>query len=361
MARNSAYKQAGVDQEAGNEVVRLIGPYVRSTLGPNAFVGRHGLEGFAGLYSLYDDVPLLRQRLKDPVLVACTDGVGTKLRVAILTGRHDTIGIDLVAMVVNDLVVLGAEPLFFLDYFGTGKLTPAVAGEVVKGIAAGCREAGCSLLGGETAELPGFYRDGEYDLAGFAVGIVEKSKILDGSRIEPGDAVVGLMSSGLHSNGYSLARKVLLEDHKLALNRRLPELGCSLATELLRPTRIYAGAVRHLLRHYPVKKIIKGLANITGGGLVENVPRILPAGTAVRIDPSRWDVPPIFSLIERRGNVAREEMWRVFNMGVGMALICPRFNANYICRTLRGRKVGIEARVIGEVVEGERTVEIAES
>ena len=359
MSKAAAYKRAGVDIAAGSEFIRRIKPLVRSTYGPQV-LGDIG--GFAGLYRLNGDVGLFRRRYKDPVLVACADGVGTKLRIAQALDKHDTIGIDLVAMNVNDLVAQGAEPLFFCDYLVTGKLKPSMGAAIVQGIAAGCREAGCALLGGETAEHPGEFPHGAYDLAGFAVGVVERRKIVDGSRIEPGDAVVGLFSSGLHANGFSLARKVLLEDAGLSLRRRVTKLGGKLGDELLKPTRIYAGAIRHLIKHYQVKKIIKGLAHITGGGLIENVPRILPAGLAVRIrrDARAWEIPPIFALIEKLGQIDRAEMWRVFNMGIGMVLICPRFNANYICRTLRGRKVKVEAKVIGEVVEGDGTVEIEE-
>ena len=273
MGKSSAYKRAGVNIDAGDELVDRIAPSVRSTFGPHVL---GGLGGFAGMYRLNGDSALLRKRYEDPVLVACTDGVGTKLKIAFLSGRHRTVGIDLVAMSVNDLVVQGAEPLFFCDYFATGRLEPKVAADVIEGIAEGCRETGCALLSGETAELPGFYADGDYDLAGFAVGIVEKKKIIDGQRIEPGDAVVGMMSTGLHANGYSLARKVLLEQAGLPLDRKVPELGCTLAEELLRPTRIYAHAVRQLLKHYQVKKIIKGLMHITGSGPMENIQRLLP-------------------------------------------------------------------------------------
>ncbi|HEX7488624.1 MAG TPA: phosphoribosylformylglycinamidine cyclo-ligase, partial [Anaeromyxobacteraceae bacterium] len=283
------YRDAGVDIDEGDRLVELIKPLARPTLRKEVLAG---IGGFGGLFAL--DMA----RWKEPVLVSGTDGVGTKLKVAFAAGRHATIGIDLVAMCVNDVAVVGAEPLFFLDYFATGKLSAEQGAEVVKGIAEGCRQAGCALIGGETAELPGFYERGEYDLAGFAVGCVERSRILDGRTVAPGDAVLGLAASGLHSNGYSLARKALLEKHPLDWSP--PELaGKTLADALLEPTRIYAKDVLALLAAVPVK----ALAHITGGGLPGNVPRNLPVGTRAVLDARRWPRSPLFDLVQREGEV----------------------------------------------------------
>ncbi|MDY0002364.1 MAG: phosphoribosylformylglycinamidine cyclo-ligase [Polyangia bacterium] len=301
------YKEAGVDIDAGNEVVERIKGIVGSTRTEGVI---SDLGGFGGLFAL-------PAGMKEPVLVSGTDGVGTKLKVAFATGVHGTVGIDLVAMCVNDILTCGATPLFFLDYFATGALAPTQAQEVIGGIAEGCRQAGCALLGGETAELPGFYPDGEYDLAGFAVGVVERSEIISGRDIRPGDRALGLASSGLHSNGYSLARKALLEVQGLALTDRPSVLGSrTLAEELLTPTRIYAATVKSLRSE--VK--LKGLAHITGGGLLENPPRILPSGLGFVLDTGAWPEPPIFGLIAQAG-VEKDEMRRTFNLGIGMLLV----------------------------------------
>jgi phosphoribosylformylglycinamidine cyclo-ligase len=290
------YRDAGVDIDAGERLVERIGPLARSTHRPEVL---GGLGGFSGLFSL--------PKMRDPVLCASTDGVGTKLKVAFETGRHDTVGIVLVAMCVNDLVTCGAEPLFFLDYFASGRLDVAVAERVLAGIAAGCREAGCALLGGETAELPGMYATGEYDLAGFAVGAVERDAIVDGRRIARGDRLIGLASAGLHSNGYSLARRVLP--------------AADYAEDLLRPTRIYVRAVRALLAACDVR----GLAHVTGGGLIENPPRMLPDQSPLRIELSwDWPIPPVFAAIRRAADVDEAEMRRVFNLGVGMIACVPQ-------------------------------------
>jgi phosphoribosylformylglycinamidine cyclo-ligase len=304
------YRGAGVDADEGDRLVELIKPLARPTLRPEVLAG---IGGFGGLFGL--DV----KKYREPVLVSGTDGVGTKLKVAFAAGRHDTIGIDLVAMCVNDVAVVGAEPLFFLDYFATGRLAAEQGVEVVKGIAEGCRQAGCALIGGETAELPGFYGDGEYDLAGFAVGCVERSRIVDGTKVVPGDRIVGIASTGLHSNGYSLARKALLDKHPL--DRRFAETGDrTLADLLLEPTRIYAKDVLALLEAVPVKSF----AHITGGGLPGNVPRNLPDGTKAVIEERRWPRPPIFDLVQREGGVERDEMFRTFNMGLGLvAVVAP--------------------------------------
>jgi phosphoribosylformylglycinamidine cyclo-ligase len=288
------------------------------------------------------------------VLVSGTDGVGTKLKIAFMMDRHDTVGIDLVAMCVNDIAVSGAEPLFFLDYFATGKLSVAKAQEVVKGIADGCRQAGCALIGGETAEMPSMYADGEYDLAGFAVGVVEKAKIVDGKMIKPGDAIIGLASTGLHSNGYSLARRVLFDDAKLTVASRLPELDGPLGEVLLAPTRIYAKQILSLIQECP----IKGIAHITGGGITENFPRVFPDGVRAWISRKAWPVPPIFDVMGRVGNVSREEMYRVFNMGIGLILVVPPESADAVLA--KAAALGDRGWRIGEMVstrEGERVVQ----
>jgi phosphoribosylformylglycinamidine cyclo-ligase len=340
----TTYRDAGVDIDEGDRLVDLIKPLARPTLRPEVLAG---IGGFGGLFAL--DV----KKYRDPVLVSGTDGVGTKLKLAFLTGRHDTVGIDLVAMSVNDVVVTGAEPLFFLDYFATGKLRSEEAAQVVKGIAEGCRQAGCALIGGETAELPGFYADGEYDLAGFAVGVVERDRILDGRGVRPGDALLGVASTGLHSNGYSLARKVLLERH--ALSDRPPELsGRTIGEALLEPTRIYAKDVLALLEATPVH----GVAPITGGGLPGNAPRNLPDGTRAVIREGSWPVPPIFGLIEREGGVPRDEMYRTFNMGLGLVIALPAASAEAARAVLAGRGLSSWVVGVGEPGSGEATCEV---
>ncbi len=330
----TTYRQAGVDLTAGNELVRKITPLVRSTFRPEVLTD---LGGFGGLFR----VP---SGYTDPVLVSGTDGVGTKLKIAFLMDRHDTVGIDLVAMCVNDIVVSGAEPLFFLDYFACGTLEVAKAEAVVAGVAEGCRQAGCALIGGETAEMPSFYGKGEYDLAGFAVGVVERGRIIDGKTIQAGDVVIGLASRGLHSNGFSLARRILLEDGGLTITSKLPELAQSLGETLLTPTRIYAKQVLALAAEFPVK----GIAHITGGGLTENLPRILPANCRARIRIGSWPVPPIFAVLQQRGGVAEEEMYRVFNMGIGLALVVAPEHANGILA--KAPKLGEQAHRIGEII-----------
>ena len=338
------YRDAGVDIDEGDRFVELIKPLARPTLRPEVLAG---IGGFGGLFAL--DLA----RWKEPVLVSGTDGVGTKLKVAFAAGRHATVGIDLVAMSVNDVAVVGAEPLFFLDYFATGKLEAAQAAEVVKGIAEGCQKAGCALLGGETAEMPGFYPKGEYDLAGFAVGCVERSRIVDGRSVEPGDAVLGVASSGLHSNGYSLARKALLERHPLGWTP--PELGGrTLADALLEPTRIYAKDILALLAALPVK----AFAHVTGGGLPGNVPRNLPDGTRALLDARRWPRPPIFDLVQREGGVPQDDMDRTFNMGLGLVAVLAPAHAAEARRLLAER--GLESWVVGgiEKGQGEATCEV---
>ncbi len=340
----TTYRDAGVDIDAGDEFVDRIKPLVRSTFRPEVLTD---LGGFGGLFRLQAD------RYADPVLVSGTDGVGTKLKIAFLMNRHETVGIDLVAMCVNDIAVSGAEPLFFLDYFATGKLAIGTAEAVLRGIAEGCRQAGCALIGGETAEMPSFYAAGEYDLAGFAVGVVDRPKIIDGRTIVPGDMVVGLVSTGLHSNGYSLARRVLLDDGGLAVDRRLPELDRSLGEVLLTPTRIYAKQILMLAKEFP----IKGIAHITGGGITENLPRVFPEGCAAKIRRRAWPVPPIFQVIQTRGQVERDEMYRVFNMGIGLILIVPRAAADGVLA--RAAELGDRGYLIGEIIpaRAERVVE----
>jgi phosphoribosylformylglycinamidine cyclo-ligase len=339
------YKQSGVDIEAGDRFVSLIKPLVRKTFRPEVLTD---LGGFGGLFRL----PL--RRYKDPVLVSGTDGVGTKLKVAFLMDRHDTVGIDLVAMCVNDVVVSGAEPIFFLDYLATGKLKPGKAVKIVKGIAEGCRQAGCALIGGETAEMPSIYAEGEYDLAGFAVGVVEKSKVVDGRRIKTGDALIGFASSGLHSNGYSLVRKVIFEMAGLTVHDRIPDLGHPIGEELLTPTRIYVKALLSLLRDSSLGGAIKGIAHITGGGITGNLPRILPAGCSALITRSSWEVPPIFRFLQNKGGIAEDEMYHTFNMGIGMMLVVSRDRVKKLLA--RAKRLGEKAFVIGEIIRGPRKV-----
>ena len=338
------YRDAGVDIDEGDRLVERIKPHARPTLRPEVLAG---IGGFGGLFAL--DV----KKYREPVLVSGTDGVGTKLKVAFAADRHDTIGIDLVAMCVNDVAVVGAEPLFFLDYFATGKLAAEQGAEVVKGIAEGCRQAGCALIGGETAELPGFYAPGEYDLAGFAVGCVERSRIVDGKGVARGDVVIGVASTGLHSNGYSLARKALMERHPL--DRRFDALGGrALGDALLEPTRIYAKDVLALLEAVPVK----AFSHITGGGLPGNVPRTLPDGTRAVLEEKRWPRPPIFDLVEREGGVPRDEMYRTFNMGLGLVAVVAPGDEAAAHAALRAR--GLDAWTVGQIEAGagEATCEV---
>ena len=308
--KSVTYKDAGVDIDAGNRFVQMIKPLVKATTRPEVLTD---IGGFGGLFSLNSD------KYKKPTLVASTDGVGTKLKIAFMADKHDTVGIDLVAMCVNDIVVQGAEPLFFLDYLATGKLSPEKAVEIVKGISEGCVQAGCALIGGETAEMPGMYGDGEYDLAGFTVGVVDNDRIIDGSSITVGDKLIGLASSGLHSNGYSLARKVCFENLGLSIDSFVPELGKPLGEALLTPTRIYVKTILNLLRDFQ----IKGMAHITGGGLLENIPRVLPRHCRAVIHRNSWEIPPIFQLLREGGNIDEIEMHRTFNNGIGMVLVVP--------------------------------------
>ena len=339
------YKDAGVDIDAGNSFVKMIKPLVKATRRPEVLAD---IGGFGGLFALNT------AKYRNPVLVSGTDGVGTKLKVAFMADRHDTVGIDLVAMCVNDIIVQGAEPLFFLDYLATGKLEPAKGAAIVKGIAEGCSLAGCALIGGETAEMPGFYTADEYDLAGFTVGVVERDAIVDGSSITVGDTLIGLASSGLHSNGYSLARKVLFDRLGLGIHEIIPETGRSVADELLVPTRIYVKSVLNLLRDFT----IHGIAHITGGGLPENVPRILPKGCMARIRTAAWEMPAIFRVLQRGGNIAEAELFRTFNCGIGMVLAVPAAEAAEVLHRLTA--LGETAMVIGEVVRCEAGQECVE-
>ncbi len=309
--RGLTYRDAGVDIDAGDALVERIKGHVRRTMRPEVLTN---LGGFAGLCGL-------PKGTKNPLLVACTDGVGTKLKLAFLMNKHDTVGIDLVAMNVNDLVVCGAEPLLFLDYFASGHLEVQVAEQVISGIADGCKQAGCALIGGETAELPGFYARGEYDLAGFCVGVVDKDKVINGGALEPGDVLLGLGATGFHSNGYSLVRRVFLDEAGMDLAGKPADLKVSLGEALLCPTRIYVRALRRLA----ASGLMKGAAHITGGGLVENPTRMVPPETKLKlqIDLRTWQPPPLFAMLARLGNVAPEEMRRTFNMGVGMIVAVP--------------------------------------
>ena len=333
--RIKAYARAGVDVELGNTLKREIQSIVRSTHGPEV-LGKIG--GFSGLFRVNF------KGMKDPVLVSSVDGVGTKLKVAFAMDRHDTIGQDLVNHCINDIAVLGARPLFFLDYVAAGKLEPAVFRQLLGGLAKACRAAGCAIIGGETAQMPGMYREGEYDVAGTIVGVVDRPKMLDGSLVRPGDVLIGLPSDGLHTNGFSLARRVLFEDMSLKTSSRLPELRLTLGEELLRVHRNY----QPLIASLPTG-LVHAAAHITGGGLIDNLPRVLPKGCQANIRRDSWRVSPIFQIIQRAASVDPVEMYNVFNMGVGMVLIVPKKRETEAVRQTRGR-------VIGEIVEGSQTV-----
>ncbi len=337
------YRDAGVDIEAGEEAVRRITPLARTTARPEVIGGIGGFAGFVRVPAGY----------REPVLVSSTDGVGSKLKVAIQADRHDTVGVDLVAMGVNDVLVHGAEPLYFLDYIGTSRLDPARVEALVTGIARGCREAGCSLVGGETAELPDLYAPGEYDLAGFAVGVVERASIIDGQAVRAGDAVLGLASSGLHSNGYSLARRIVFDVLGLSIDAVFPGLGRPVGDELLEPTRIYARAVRALLRRGVE---VKAMAHITGGGLPGNLLRVLPAGCRAVLFRRAWKVPTVFETLREAGKVEETEMFRTFNMGIGYVIVVARPLALAATEALTA--VGETVYRLGEIVAGERSVEL---
>lgn len=337
----TSYKSSGVDIEAGDRFVRKISPLARSTFRPEVLTE---LGGFSGLFALR------AKKYKKPVLVSGTDGVGTKLKVAFMANRHDTVGIDLVAMCVNDIIVSGAEPLFFLDYLACGKLLPKKMLAVVKGISEGCRQAGCALLGGETAEMPSFYPKGEYDLAGFAVGVVEKREIIHGKKIRPKDLLIGLASTGLHSNGYSLVRKVFFEKKGMRLQDRLPGINRPLGEVLLTPTAIYVKVFLKLKQ----KIKIKGAAHITGGGLTGNIPRVLPKGCAALIRRGQWKAPPIFEILKKSGRIDTEKMYTYFNMGIGMVLVVSPDDSDKALSLLK--RLHQEAFMIGEIIRGDQEV-----
>ncbi len=336
------YKDAGVDVHSGYKAVELIKKHIRKTMRPEVV---SDIGGFGGLFSL-EGISLGK-----PVLVSGTDGVGTKLKLAFLLDKHDTVGIDCVAMCVNDIVCSGAQPLFFLDYIATGKNFPEKIEQIVKGVADGCRMSGCALVGGETAEMPGFYPENEYDLAGFAVGIVDRDKIINGSSIRQGDKLIGLASSGVHSNGFSLVRKIFSMEYE-ALNVRQDELNASLGDTLLKPTRIYVKPLLDLIRKYD----IKGIAHITGGGFIENIPRIVPDGLKVVIEKGSWPIPPIFPLIQKRGDVSKINMYNTFNMGIGMVLAVDPEIASQVAADLK--ELGEDAFLIGEIKKGGGRIEI---
>ena len=336
------YREAGVDIDAGDDAVRRIVPLARATNRAEVIGGVGGFASLVGLPSKY----------REPVMVSSTDGVGSKLKIACLAGRHETVGIDLVAMGVNDILVPGAEPLYFLDYISVGRLDPGQIEAIVGGIADGCRQAGCALVGGEMAEHPDSLPPGEYDLAGFAVGIAERGRLIDGARIRPGDAVLGLASSGLHSNGFSLVRRIVFDVMKLRVTDPLPGTGRLVADELLTPTRIYVRSIQTLLETVDVR----GMAHVTGGGVTGNIPRVLPAGCRARLVRSSWSPPAIFETLREAGRVEDAEMFRTFNMGIGYVVIVAAADAEQAARTLRG--AGEKVTRIGEIVAGERGVEL---
>ncbi len=335
------YRRSGVDIDAGHETVRRIRSLARATFTPGVI---SDIGSFGGLFSLEPGA------FREPVLVSSADGVGTKLKVAFMTGRHDTVGADLVNHCVNDILVQGARPLFFLDYLATGRLSPEIAEQVIAGVARGCRENGCALIGGETAEMPGFYGNGEYDIAGFIVGIVERARIVDGRTIEPGDVLIGLPSAGLHTNGYSLARRVLFEHAGFKPGDFVPELGTTIGEALLAPHRSYLRLVLPLLD----TGLIKGMAHITGGGITDNLPRILPDDCGAAVDVAAWDVPPVFTLLRSRGGIEIAEMFRTFNMGIGLIAVCAVADREQVLRHLAD--AGEPAMIIGRIVPGAREV-----
>lgn len=338
------YKSAGVDVEAGYESVRLMRDDVRRTFRPEVLTD---IGGFGGLFSLD------KSKYEEPVLVSGTDGVGTKLKIAFMMDKHDTVGIDAVAMCVNDIVCSGAEPLFFLDYIALGKNRPEKVAQIVKGVADGCVMAGCALIGGETAEMPGFYPEEEYDIAGFAVGIVDRKKIIDGKSIREGDKLIGLGSTGLHSNGYSLVRK-LLNPNSEKLSEYIGLLSTTLGEELLKPTRIYVKSILAVIEKFN----IKGIANITGGGFIENIPRMIPDGLRARIDIGTWPVLPIFTLLQEIGKITVESIYNTFNMGIGMVLAVDPAEADGVAAYLSS--LGEQAYIIGEIVSGEKGIDLFE-
>lgn len=340
----SKYSEAGVDIDKGNAFVSRIKDIVSSTHSRTVL---DNIGGFSGLFSIGN------ANCKDPVLIASTDGVGTKLKIARLCNKHDTIGIDLVAMCVNDIIVSGAKPLFFLDYFASSSLDLDVATDVVRGIAEGCKQANCSLIGGETAEMPGLYQPGDYDLAGFSVGIADRDKIIDGSDVRVGNKIIGLASSGLHSNGFSLVRKIIFEDLGLSVDDSVEELGCTIGEELIKPTRIYVRSVLGVLNRFAVHSLVHN----TGGGFIDNIPRVLPNGCRAVIEKDSWKKPPIFPFLREKGAIPEAEMYRTFNMGIGMMAVVKDTDADSVMQHFKA--MGEEAFLIGEILavqEGEPRV-----
>ncbi|MHA7967417.1 phosphoribosylformylglycinamidine cyclo-ligase [Paenibacillus sp. CAU 1782] len=339
---SEAYKKAGVDIAAGNEAVERMKKHVKRTYRPEVLAE---LGGFGGLFSLD------KSKYEEPVLVSGTDGVGTKLKLAFAMDKHDTIGIDAVAMCVNDIIVQGAEPLFFLDYLACGKVVPEKIEAIVKGISEGCVQSGCALIGGETAEMPGMYSQEEYDIAGFTVGIVDRKKMIDGSTIAPGDVVLGFASSGIHSNGFSLVRRLLLEEAGYSLDQQFDELGgAKLGDVLLEPTRIYVKQALELIS----KVQVKGMAHITGGGFIENIPRVLPEGVNADIQYGSWPILPIFELMQKKGEITNRDMFTTFNMGIGLVIVVPVEQAEEAVRV--AESLGEKAYTIGKITEGSRIV-----
>jgi len=341
-SQSETYKAAGVDVTAGYRAVELMKAHVQSTYTEGVL---SDIGGFGGVFK-----PNLGG-MKEPVFVSGTDGVGTKLKIAFIMDKHDTVGIDCVAMCANDIACSGAAPLFFLDYIAVGKNFPTQVEQIVSGIAAGCRDAGCALIGGETAEMPGFYPVGEYDVAGFCVGMVDREKLIDGKNIKAGDVLIGVASSGLHSNGYSLVRHVFEMSEK-SLMREIPELGCTLGEELLRPTKIYVRSLQALIREVPVK----GISNITGGGFYENIPRMLPDGVCAKIDKNAYEVPPIFRMLGKEGNIPERDLYNTFNMGISLVIAVDKNDADKAIAALRA--AGETACILGETVSGEKGIQL---
>jgi phosphoribosylformylglycinamidine cyclo-ligase len=347
----TTYKDAGVDLDVYRQAMARLPPLLARTHSPRV-IRLDG--GFAGLYQLDFTGPLFSRKYAEPVLVSCTDGVGTKLKVAVRAGVHDTVGIDLVAMSVNDALCCGAEPLFFLDYVAMSRDDPELLEQLLRGVTAGCLQSDCALLGGETAILPDLYAPGDYDLAGFCVGVVERRRVIDGSAIAEGDSVLALASSGLHSNGFSLVRKVVFEMAGLSVRDSIDELGSTVGEALLTPTRIYAQPLRKLFHHYRVKSVVHGIAHITGGGLHENLARILPEGARAILARGSWPIPPVFPWLKRLGGIDDDEMDRVFNMGVGMVLVVAPYYAESIAGQLAAS--GVSTVPIGRIVAGSKGV-----
>jgi len=348
MTKYISYEQSGVNIDAGDRMVERIYSHVASTFGPRVMAGKNA---FAGMFRLDYDERLFKRNYKSPVLVACTDGVGSKVQLAAKMKKFDTVGIDLVAMNVNDMLVQGAEPLFFLDYLALHKLEPEVVADLIKGVAAGCRRADCALIGGETAEMPDTYAKDDFDMAGFAVGVVERKKIVTGSTVRPGDVILALASSGVHSNGYSLVRNICFKQNKMKITDTPAEFdGATLGDVLLEPTRIYVRPIVKLLAQYKVKQIVHAMAHITGGGLVGNIPRVLPKNCSAAIKKASWPVPKIFTFLQAKGPVEEEEMFRVFNMGIGFVLIVAEDFADSIAGKLA--KYGEQVHRIGRITTG---------